>query len=57
MKYLRGEINYESLNNNLVKLIKIPYFTRYYKLNPKNVTDIRIMVKRVITYLNKIKLN
>jgi len=57
MKYLRGEINYQSLNNNLVKLIKIPYFTRYYKLNPKNVTDIRIMVKRVITYLNKIKLN
>ena len=57
MKYLKGDINYLSLNNNLVKLIKSPYFTRYYKLNPKNIIDIRIMVKKVITYLNKIKLN
>ena len=57
MKYLKGDINYLSLNNNLVKLIKTPYFTRFYKLNPKNIIDIRIMVKKVVSYLNKTKLN
>ena len=56
-KYLRGDINYLSLNVNLMKLIKIPYFKRYYKLEPKNIIDIKNMVKKVITYLNKIKLN
>jgi len=56
-KYLSGEINYLSLNDNLLKLIKTPYFTRYYKLKPKNIIDIKIMVRKVITYLNKIKLN
>ena len=56
-KYLRGDINYLSLNVNLMKLIKIPYFTRYYKLKPKNIIDIKIMIKKVINYLNKIKLN
>ena len=57
MKYLKGDINYLTLNNKLVKLIKIPYFTRYYKQNPKNIIDIKIMIKKVVTYLNKIKLN
>ncbi len=56
-KYLKGDINYLSLNTNLMKLIKKPYFTRYYKSNPKNIIDIKIMIKKVITYLNKIKLN
>ena len=56
-KYLCGNINYRSLNSNLIKLIKTPYFIRYYKLNPKNIIDINIMVKKVITFLNKIKLN
>ena len=56
-KYLNREINYRSLNVSLIKLIKTPYFTRYYKLRPKNIIDIKIMVKRVINYLNKIKLN
>ena len=56
-KYLRGDINYHSLNVNILKLIKIPYFTRYYKKKPKNIIDIKNMVKKVITYLNKIKLN
>tara|TARA_B100001175_G_scaffold269615_1_gene241454 strand:+ start:8919 stop:10094 length:1176 start_codon:yes stop_codon:yes gene_type:complete len=56
-KYLRREINYYSLNSNLLKLIKIPYFTRYYKSDPKNLIDIKTMVEKVITYLNKIKFN
>jgi len=56
-KYLKGHISFNSLNTNLMKLIKIPYFTRYYKHKPKNIIDIKIMIKKVITYLNKIKLN
>ena len=56
-KYLRGEINYNSINTNLIKLIKIPYFARYFKSKPKNIIDIKIMVRKVITYLNKFKLN
>ena len=51
-KYLKGLINYQSLNTMLVKLLKIPYFTRYYNSAPKNVIDIKNMVKRVNTYLN-----
>tara|TARA_B100000579_G_scaffold435800_1_gene459977 strand:- start:267 stop:1439 length:1173 start_codon:yes stop_codon:yes gene_type:complete len=56
-KYLKGEINYHSLNTNLIKLIEMPYFSRQYKLKPKNIIDIKIMVKKVGTYLNKIKIN
>ena len=56
-KYLNGKINYKSLNVNLIKLIKTPYFARYYRIGPKNLIDIKIMVKKVTTYLNKIKLS
>ena len=56
-KYLNGKINYNSLNVNLLKLIKNPYFTRYYDFGPKNIIDIENMVNRVNTYLNKIKID
>ncbi len=56
-KYLKGEINYLSLNTNLINLLKRPYFKGYYKSNPKNIIDIKIMVKKVDAYLNKIKFN
>ena len=56
-KYLKGDINYFTINTYLIKLIKTPYFTRYYKSEPKNIIDIQIMVRRVINYLNKIKFN
>ena len=52
-KYLRGEINYNSISVNLLKLIKIPYFTRFYKLKPKNIIDIKIIVNKVNNYLDK----
>ncbi len=52
-KYLRGEVNYNSISVNLLKLIKIPYFTRFYKLKPKNIIDIKIMVNKVNNYLDK----
>ena len=54
-EYLRGHINFLSLNSMLIKLIKTPYFARYYKFKPKNIIDIKIMVKKVNTYLNKTK--
>jgi len=56
-KYLKGDVNFNSLNLKLMKLIKIPYFTRYYKFQPKNIIDIKIMIKKVNIYLNKIKFN
>ena len=37
-KYLKGDINYKSLNTKLIKLIKIPYFARYYNLSPKTIS-------------------
>ena len=52
-KYLRGEINYNSISVNLLKFTKIPYFTRFYQLKPKNIIDIKIMVNKVNNYLDK----
>ena len=45
-KYLKGDIK-------LTKLIKIPYFARYYNSSPKNIIDIKNMVNKVNAYLNK----
>jgi 1-deoxy-D-xylulose-5-phosphate reductoisomerase len=53
MRYLRGEINYFSLNNNLLNMIKKPYFTKYYQSSPNNINDIKNMVNKVKNYLNK----
>ena len=52
-RYLRGEINYFSLNNNLLNMIKKPYFTKYYQSSPNNINDIKNMVNKVKNYLNK----
>ena len=52
MRYLRGEINYFSLNNNLLNMIKKPYFAKYYQLSPNNINDIKSMVNKVKNYLN-----
>jgi len=53
VRYLRGEINYFSLINNLLNMIKKPYFTKYYQSSPNNINDIKIMVNKVKNYLNK----
>ena len=52
-RYLRGEINYFSLNNNLLNMIKKPYFAKYYQSSPNNINDIKSMVNKVKNYLNK----
>ena len=52
-KYINDQISYIFLQKKLIKLIKDPYFTKYYKLSPNNINDINNMVKIVNAYLNK----
>ncbi len=40
-KYLDDEINYISLEKNLTNLIKKPYLTKFYKLKPNTIYDIK----------------
>ena len=55
-RYLNNQINYVSINKNLLKFIKNHYFLKYYKLKPKNIYDIKKMIKLTKKYLNsKIK--
>ena len=51
-KYLHNKISYISLHKILLKLIKMPYFTKYYKSSPNNINDIKFMVKITTDYLN-----
>ena len=52
-KYLKGEINYTSIHLNLLNLIKQPYLTKFYKLKPSNIYDIRKMISITNAYLEK----
>ena len=52
-KYLKGEINYISIHLNLLNLIKQPYLTKFYKLKPSNIYDIRKMISITNAYLEK----
>ena len=54
-KYLNDNISFISLQKNLLKLLKLRYFKKYYNQSPNNIKDIKIMVEKVITYLNKKK--
>ncbi len=51
-KFINGDITYISNNKNLMKLIKKPYFKKYYKLKPKNIYDIKNVIKITKIYLN-----
>ena len=35
------------------KLLKKPYLMKFYKIKPRNINDIKIMVQRVDEYVNK----
>ena len=50
-KYLKGKINFLSIQKNLLNLIKSPYFKKFYKLKPKNIYDIKKMIIRTKSYL------
>ena len=52
-KYLNSQINYISIQENILKLIKRPYFMKFYKLKPKNIYDIRNMIEITKKYLEK----
>ncbi len=52
-KYLNNQINYISIQKNLLRLIKSPYFTNFYNLKPKNIYDIKIMINKTEIYLEK----
>ena len=52
-KYLANKINYTSISINLFRLIKSPFFARYYKLKPKNIYDIKKMINVTNNFINK----
>ncbi len=52
-KYLNDQIGFIFMQKKLLRLIKDPYFTKYYNRSPNNINDIKFMVEKVITYLNK----
>ncbi len=52
-KYLNNQINYISIQKNLINIIKNPYFKKYYKLKPKNIYDIKKMIIHTKNYLYK----
>ena len=55
-KYLNNEINYISIHRNILKLIKSPFFKKYYNLKPKNIYDIKTMIDLTNNFLkNEIK--
>tara|TARA_B100000282_G_scaffold218164_1_gene161744 strand:+ start:44 stop:1216 length:1173 start_codon:yes stop_codon:yes gene_type:complete len=55
-KYLAREINYISIQKNLLNFIKKPYFSKFYKLKPKNIYDIKNIINKTKNYLdNNIK--
>ena len=57
-KFLRNEISYASIQYIMLKVLKKPYFNKFYIMTPNNIKEIKIMVKKVNHYLNEyIKLN
>ena len=45
-KYLENKISYIKLIETIIFLLKKPYFNKYYKLSPKNINEIKIMVEK-----------
>ena len=50
--YLQNSISYFSVHKFLMKLLKKPYFTKYYNKDPKNINDIKNMVDKVKRYID-----
>ena len=51
-RYLNNQINYLSINKNLLNIIKKQHFLEYYKLKPKNIYDIKNMITLTKNYLD-----
>ena len=52
-KYLNYKIPYLSIHKTMIRLLKKPYFSKYYTSKPNNINDIKIMVQRVNQYVDK----
>ena len=52
-KYLDYKISYISIHTLMIRLLKKPYFSKYYSLRPKNINDIKTMVQRVNQYVDE----
>ena len=50
--YLKNSIKYISIHMLLIKLLKNPYFAKYYSKSPKNINQIKNMVEMVKKYIH-----
>ena len=50
--YLKNKISYFSIIKILMKMIKTPYFCKFYHYSPNSINDIKSMVGKVKSYLN-----
>ena len=51
--YLENSIKYINIHRLLISLLKKSYFTRYYKVEPKNINEIKNMILKVKIFMNK----
>ncbi len=51
-KYLEDKITYITIHNSMLKLLNKPYLNKYYSSKPKNIEDIKTMVKKVNSYVD-----
>ena len=51
-KYLNNQISYISIHKTMLVLLKKPYLKKYYSSKPKNINEIKNMVKKVNQYLD-----
>tara|TARA_Y100000816_G_C26089586_1_gene575580 strand:+ start:341 stop:1507 length:1167 start_codon:yes stop_codon:yes gene_type:complete len=51
--YLDKKIKYITIHEMIIKLLKKPYFSKYYNSYPKNINDIKNMVSKVEKYVHK----
>ena len=52
-KYLENKITYITIHNSMLEMLKKKYFKKYYSLRPKNLNDVKIMVKKVNQYVDQ----
>jgi len=51
--YLENSIKYINIHELLISLLKKPYFTQYYKVEPRNINEIKNMILKVKIFMNK----
>ena len=51
-RYLNNKIPYISIHKIMLELLKKRYFSKYYTKSPRNIYEIKLMVKKVNQYLD-----